>query len=60
MRIKSVRALVYEWTGQTVPPLDNFCANAMDMIWDDTRGRRATPSDAQLPPGDEHPCLADE
>jgi hypothetical protein len=30
MRIDEVRARLYEWTGPTVPPQGNFCANAMD------------------------------
>lgn len=33
MKIKSVRAKVYEWQGKTVPPQANFCANAMDMLY---------------------------
>jgi L-rhamnonate dehydratase len=45
MRIKSVRALVYEWRGKTVPPQGNFCANAMDIIWDDKGGQRTAPND---------------
>ncbi|MGY6270381.1 L-rhamnonate dehydratase [Achromobacter denitrificans] len=33
MKIKSVRARVYEWTGKTVPPQGNFCSNAMDLLY---------------------------
>lgn len=33
MKIKSVRARVYEWNGKTVPPLPNFCSNAMDALY---------------------------
>ena len=34
MKIKSVRARVFEWKGKTVPPQGNFCSNAMDMVYD--------------------------
>ncbi len=34
MKIKSVRARVFEWQGKTVPPQGNFCANAMDLVYD--------------------------
>ena len=33
MKIKSVRARVYEWQGKTVPPQGNFCSNAMDLLY---------------------------
>lgn len=33
MRIKSVRARVFQWKGKTVPPQGNFCTNAMDMLY---------------------------
>lgn len=33
MKIKSVRASVYEWTGKTVPPAAHFCTNAMDALY---------------------------
>ena len=33
MKIKSVRARVYEWNGPTVPPQGNFCSNAMDLLY---------------------------
>lgn len=32
MKIKAVRASVYRWTGDVVPPQANFCTNAMDQI----------------------------
>ena len=32
MKIKSVRARVFEWTGKTVPPQGNFCSTAMDLL----------------------------
>ncbi|AZG11216.1 L-rhamnonate dehydratase [Pigmentiphaga sp. H8] len=34
MKIKSVRARVFEWKGKTVPPQANFCSNAMDALYD--------------------------
>ena len=34
MKIKSVRARVFEWKGKTVPPQGNFCSNAMDLLYD--------------------------
>ncbi len=38
--IKSVRARVWNWTGPTVPPQGNFCANASDQLYEtgDTMG----------------------
>ena len=33
MKITTVRARVYEWKGKTVPPLGNFCSNAMDLLY---------------------------
>ena len=36
MKIKSVRARVFEWKGKTVPPQGNFCANAMDLVYSKT------------------------
>ncbi len=33
MKIKSVRARVFEWKGKTVPPQGNFCSNAMDLVY---------------------------
>jgi L-rhamnonate dehydratase len=32
MKIKSVRARVFQWKGKTVPPQGNFCSNAMDLL----------------------------
>ena len=32
--IKSVRTKLYEWTGPTVPPQDNFCTSASDALND--------------------------
>ncbi|MGF1561049.1 MAG: L-rhamnonate dehydratase [Geminicoccaceae bacterium] len=34
MKIKHVRAKVYEWQGKTVPPQAHFCTNAMDLLYD--------------------------
>ena len=31
-RISAVRAKLYEWTGPTVPPQQNFCTNASDAL----------------------------
>ena len=36
MKIKSVRARVFEWKGKTVPPQGNFCSNAMDLVYSNT------------------------
>jgi len=33
MKIKAVRARVFEWKGKTVPPQGNFCSNAMDLVY---------------------------
>jgi L-rhamnonate dehydratase len=33
MKIKAVRARVFEWKGKTVPPQGNFCSNAMDSVF---------------------------
>ena len=33
MKIKSVRARVFEWKGKVVAPQDNFCANASDLLY---------------------------
>jgi len=33
-KIKSIRTRVWSWKGPTVPPLDNFCTNASDALWD--------------------------
>src|SRR5271165_286419 len=32
MKIKSVRAKVYEWKGPVVPPQAHFCTTAMDVL----------------------------
>ena len=34
MKISSIRARVFEWTGPTVPAQSNFCTNAMDLIYE--------------------------
>lgn len=34
MKIKHIRARVFEWKGKTVPPQAHFCTNAMDALWD--------------------------
>ena len=34
MKIKSIRTRVWQWTGETVSPTVNFCANAMDALYD--------------------------
>ncbi|MDH3669445.1 MAG: L-rhamnonate dehydratase [Rhodospirillales bacterium] len=34
MKITGVRSRVFEWTGRTVPPQQNFCTNAMDQLYD--------------------------
>ncbi|MFN3776738.1 L-rhamnonate dehydratase [Sphingomonas parapaucimobilis] len=34
MKITAVRARVYEWKGEVVPPHANFCTNAMDQLYD--------------------------
>ena len=36
MKIKAVRARVFEWKGKTVPPQGNFCSNAMDLVYSNT------------------------
>src|ERR1700740_11848 len=33
MKIKSVRARLFQWKGKTGPPQGNFCSNAMDMLY---------------------------
>lgn len=45
MRITRVRARVHEWTGPTVPPQGNFCANAMDLVYDNGRSAHALGAD---------------
>ncbi|CCN35852.1 putative Mandelate racemase/muconate lactonizing enzyme/Galactonate dehydratase [Vibrio nigripulchritudo MADA3029] len=34
MKITQVQARVFEWNGHTVEPQNNFCSNAMDLLWD--------------------------
>lgn len=34
LKIKHVRARVFEWKGRTVRPQAHFCTNAMDALWD--------------------------
>jgi L-alanine-DL-glutamate epimerase-like enolase superfamily enzyme len=41
MKIKSVRARVFEWKGKTVPPQGNFCSNAMDLVYDNRANTQA-------------------
>jgi L-rhamnonate dehydratase len=45
MKIKSVRARVFEWQGPTVPPQGNFCSNAMDLVYDNRANAHAAGSD---------------
>ncbi|MBB5463713.1 hypothetical protein HDG33_007392 [Paraburkholderia sp. Cpub6] len=32
MKIKHVRARVFEWQGKVVPPQAHFCTNAVDVL----------------------------
>ena len=43
MKIKSVRARVFEWKGKTVPPQGNFCSNAMDLLYSQQRDHEHLP-----------------
>jgi L-rhamnonate dehydratase len=45
MKIKSVRARVFEWKGPTVPPQGNFCSNAMDLVYQNPASRHAADKD---------------
>ena len=45
MKIKSVRARVFEWKGKTVPPQGNFCSNAMDLVYDNRAHAHAVGTD---------------
>jgi L-rhamnonate dehydratase len=45
MKIKTVRARVWEWKGRTVPPQGNFCANAMDAVYDNRANARGAGKD---------------
>ena len=39
-KIKEIRTKVYQWNGKTVPPQNNFCTNASDILFEksDTMG----------------------
>ena len=39
-KIKDIRTKVYQWNGKTVPPQNNFCTNASDLLFEksDTMG----------------------
>ena len=39
-KIKDIRTKVYQWNGKTVPPQNNFCTNALDLLYEksDTMG----------------------
>ena len=45
MKIKSVRARVFEWKGKTVPPQGNFCSNAMDLVYKNPASQHAAGQD---------------
>jgi L-alanine-DL-glutamate epimerase-like enolase superfamily enzyme len=45
MKIAAVRARVFEWKGVTVPPQGNFCANAMDAVYDNRASAHASGQD---------------
>ena len=45
MKIKSVRARVFEWKGKTVPPQGNFCSNAMDLVYKNPASQHAAGKD---------------
>ena len=32
--IKNIRTKVYQWNGKTVPPQNNFCTNASDLLYE--------------------------
>ncbi|MFT4065957.1 MAG: L-rhamnonate dehydratase, partial [Paraburkholderia sp.] len=34
MKIKHVRARVFEWKGKVVPPQAHFCTNAVDILYE--------------------------
>ena len=34
MKITEVKTKLYEWTGETVPPAQHFCTNAMDALYE--------------------------
>ena len=33
-KIKNIKTSVYQWTGKTVPPQNNFCTNASDVLYE--------------------------
>ena len=33
-KIKDIRTKVYQWNGKTVPPQNNFCTNASDLLYE--------------------------
>ena len=33
-KIKKIRTKVYQWNGKTVPPQNNFCTNASDLLYE--------------------------
>ncbi len=33
-KIKDIRTKVYQWNGKTVPPRNNFCTNASDLLYE--------------------------
>ena len=33
-KIKSIRTKVYQWNGKTIPPQNNFCTNASDILYE--------------------------
>jgi L-alanine-DL-glutamate epimerase-like enolase superfamily enzyme len=45
MKITAVRARVFEWKGETVPPQPNFCTNAMDLVYDNRANGHASGKD---------------
>ena len=42
-KIKEIRTKVYQWNGKTVPPQNNFCTNASDLLFEksDAMGSRS-------------------
>ena len=33
-KIKNIKTKVYQWSGKTVPPQNNFCTNASDLLYE--------------------------
>ena len=33
-KIKEIRTKVYQWNGKTIPPQNNFCTNASDLLYE--------------------------